>query len=334
VPSLTSYHTFALPASCQRLIEITHLDELRILDIKEPFCVLGEGSNTIFIENFAGSVIVMKTKGVYIEPRPNDTFVRVAAGENWHLLVEKLVDMDIGGLENLALIPGTVGAAPVQNIGAYGVELAQFVEYVQGYDLKTLEMRKLSNSQCQFGYRDSIFKHELKERFIITEVGLALPNHWRPNLSYGPLAALSPDNVGVKHLFETVIAIRQSKLPDPKIQPNAGSFFKNPVVSETIAAALQRRFPDMPSYPADSGQIKLAAGWLIEQAGLKGFSLNGVQVYEKQALVLVNQEHANGDALKAMIDVIQRKVSAKFGVNLVHEVRLIAATGEVALSVE
>ncbi|MBQ4862111.1 UDP-N-acetylmuramate dehydrogenase [Pseudoalteromonas sp. MMG013] len=329
--ALQSLHTFALPHHCRRIIEIDNAEQLRSLDFTEPFCVLGEGSNTIFITDFAGCVIKMSNKGILIDEMDTHWKVSLAAGENWHAVVTHLLDKGIAGLENLVLIPGTVGAAPIQNIGAYGVELAQFVDFVEGYHISQAKFERLSNTQCQFGYRDSIFKHALKNQFVITRVGLCLPKCWQPTLSYGPLQTLDPDKITARQVCDTVIAIRQSKLPDPHVLANSGSFFKNPIVANTQYRQLLACYPSMPAYPAGNDSHKLAAGWLIEQSGLKGYTVAGVRVYEKQALVLVNEGHSSGTVLCQVIQHIQKCVNDKFAVRLEHEVRLIGNDGEVTI---
>jgi UDP-N-acetylmuramate dehydrogenase len=331
VQALQSLHTFALPHTCRDVVQIEDPQQLRAVDFSQPFCVLGAGSNTVFIDDFIGIVVRINNKGVDI--LEHDTFwdVEVAAGENWHTLVTGLLAKGIPGLENLVLIPGTVGAAPVQNIGAYGVELAQFIEYVDGFNIDTQSFERLNRTQCQFGYRDSVFKHALKNQFVITQVGLRLNKCWQPTLNYGPLQTLDEKTVTALQVSDTVVAIRQSKLPDPEILPNAGSFFKNPVISEAHYQALLAKYANMPAYLAGIGQRKLAAGWLIEQAGLKGYSVSGVRVYEKQALVLVNDGHSSGSALCEVIQHVQQRVARQFEIQLEHEVRLIGRAGEVSV---
>lgn len=329
--ALQSLHTFALPHICRDVVQIEDPQQLRAVDFSQPFCVLGAGSNTVFIDDFIGIVVRINNKGIGI--LEHDTFwdVEVAAGENWHTLVTGLLAKGIPGLENLVLIPGTVGAAPVQNIGAYGVELAQFIEYVDGFNIDTQSFERLNRTQCQFGYRDSVFKHALKNQFVITQVGLRLNKCWQPTLNYGPLQTLDEKTVTALQVSDTVVAIRQSKLPDPEILPNAGSFFKNPVISEAHYQALLAKYVNMPAYSAGIGQRKLAAGWLIEQAGLKGYSVSGVRVYEKQALVLVNDGHSSGSALCEVIQHVQQRVARQFEIQLEHEVRLIGRAGEVSV---
>ncbi|NOU51185.1 UDP-N-acetylmuramate dehydrogenase [Pseudoalteromonas sp. JBTF-M23] len=327
--ALQSLHTFALPSQCLQLVTVSHWQQLTEIDFSKPFCLLGEGSNTVFVEDFVGTVIKIALKGVVIKESDTAWFVTAAAGENWHQLILQLLEKGIAGLENLALIPGTVGAAPVQNIGAYGVELAKFVEYVEGFDINTQQRVKLTREQCEFGYRDSIFKHALKGGFVITQVGLKITKQWQPELSYGPLQNLKHTNLTAQQVCQAVIDIRQSKLPDPCVLANAGSFFKNPVVSHERASKLKQQFADIPTYYVNDAEQKLAAGWLIEQAGLKGHQTGGIAVYHKQALVLVNQGNGSADDLVTMIKYIQQRVWQKFAVKLEHEVRLLGHDSEV-----
>ncbi|CAM4060179.1 UDP-N-acetylmuramate dehydrogenase [Pseudoalteromonas byunsanensis] len=327
--ALQSLHTFALPCQCHQLVTISDGQQLHDIDFSKPFCLLGEGSNTIFVDDFAGTVIRIALRGISIEERDSDWLIDVAAGENWHALVVHLLEKNIAGLENLALIPGTVGAAPVQNIGAYGVELAEFIEYVEGFDIDTKQCVRLDNAQCEFGYRDSVFKHARKGRFVITQVGLSLNKHWQPKLSYAPLQVLRDRQPTAKQVCETVINIRQSKLPDPNVLANAGSFFKNPIVSNEAVAKLKQRFTTMPVYYVDPHQQKIAAGWLIEQLGLKGHQIGDIAVYQHQALVLVNLGQGTSDDLISMIEYIQQHVWRQFSVRLEHEVRLMGQHDEI-----
>ncbi|MFY8274470.1 UDP-N-acetylmuramate dehydrogenase [Pseudoalteromonas sp. SSDWG2] len=326
LPALQSHHTFALDTHCDRMTIIHDAQQLKDVDFSQPFCVLGEGSNTIFTDSYRGVVLVIANKGMRIEELNNDWLLHCEAGENWHELVQHTLSLNMPGLENLALIPGNVGAAPVQNIGAYGVELAQFVDYVEGYNIATGKTQKLSASQCEFGYRDSVFKHRLKGQFIITRVGLRVSKSWQPNLSYGPLQQLHEPTP--QQVFEAVVAVRQSKLPDPKELANCGSFFKNPILSVNTVKRLQTLHPNIPCYDVDQRHKKVAAGWLIEQAGLKGHAIGDIAVHDKQALVLVNRGKGTPTQLLAMIEHVQRCVLTKFGVALEHEVRLMGANGE------
>lgn len=332
VAQLGNLHTFSLAATCQQIHVIEQTSQLQQIDFTQPFCLLGEGSNSIFLADYQGQVICMQTKGIEVTQSNAHFLLRVAAGENWHQLVEHCLHHAMYGLENLALIPGTVGAAPVQNIGAYGVELAQFIDYVEGYNIRSNATERLNAAQCEFGYRDSIFKHALKEQFVITHVGLALPKTWRANTRYAPLNQL--ESPTPQRIFDTVIATRQQKLPDPKTLANAGSFFKNPIVSTAHAQKLKLQHPNLPCYEVDNSHTKLAAGWLIDNAGLKGFSLGGIGIHQKQALVLVNTGTGTASELIAMIKHIQHTVWQQYQVALAHEVRLIDAHGECHIEVE
>jgi len=330
--SLHSLHTFALNSQCQNFVEITQLEQLKTQSFNTPFCLLGEGSNTIFLDDYVGSVIKMATKGIQITERESDVLVSVAAGENWHKLVSYLLDRNIPGLENLALIPGTVGASPVQNIGAYGVEIAKFIELVEYFDITTKAMHSLNNEQCEFAYRDSIFKHDLKNKAVITQVHLALPKKWQPVLSYGPLQQL--DIITPQAVFEQVIKTRNSKLPNPYTLANAGSFFKNPIITNQQLAELLKQFADLPHYEYGQSHHKVAAGWLIDQSGLKGHREAGIEVHQQQALVLVNHGNSEGSDLIKMIKHIQRVVYTRYNIMLEHEVRLMGARSECYINAE
>lgn len=319
--SLQAFHTFSLPSQCSQLCEITDLTQLQLLTFDSPFCILGEGSNTVFLSDYQGTVIKMATTGIAIIERDNDYLLEVAAGENWHQLVAYTLKKGMPGLENLALIPGTVGAAPVQNIGAYGVELAKFIEYVEYFDIATKQLIRLSCQQCEFGYRESIFKHQLKNKAVITCVALALPKLWQPELSYGPLQQL--ESVTAQTVFEQVIKTRNSKLPDPYILANAGSFFKNPIIENQLLSELLVAYPQLPHYYYDEHHHKVAAGWLIEQAGLKGYRIAGIEVHQQQALVLVNHGGSEGSDLIKMIQHIQQQIWQRYQISLQHEVRLM-----------
>jgi UDP-N-acetylmuramate dehydrogenase len=331
VHSLQALHTFAIASNCQSLLVIDSEEQLYEIDYTQPFCLLGEGSNTVFMSDFNGLVIKIANRGVYIEEQRDAWCVRCAAGENWHQFVLHLLDKGINGFENLALIPGTVGAAPVQNIGAYGVELSQYVDQVEGYHLETKTRQTLTAKECQFGYRDSIFKQALHRKFIITYVSFTLPKVWQPKLDYGPLQELCNTSPSAKQVCDKVIKIRQSKLPDPTVLPNSGSFFKNPIIAVQQAKTLQQRYKDIPIYPVSDLQCKLAAGWLIENVGLKGKVLGNVGVYSKQALVLVNHAQGDGQALEELIRCIQRTVWTKFNIALEHEVRLMGHSNEITI---
>ncbi|KTF10324.1 UDP-N-acetylmuramate dehydrogenase [Pseudoalteromonas sp. H105] len=324
--SLQAFHTFSLPSQCSTITEITDLNQLQQQSFASPFCILGEGSNTVFLDDYQGTVIKMATKGITVTQREHDYLLDVAAGENWHQLVVYTLAHTMPGLENLALIPGTVGAAPVQNIGAYGVELAKYVDYVDYFDIASKKIVRLSKDACLFGYRDSIFKHCLKNKVVIVQVGLCLPKLWQPELSYGPLKQL--EHVTPHTIFDQVIKTRSSKLPDPYTLANAGSFFKNPIIKNDRLKVLLKKYPQLPHYHYDDNHHKVAAGWLIEQAGLKGFRIAGIEVHQQQALVLVNYGESAGSDLIAMVKHIQQQVWQCYEISLQHEVRLMTKRDE------
>ncbi|MDQ2045112.1 UDP-N-acetylmuramate dehydrogenase [Pseudoalteromonas sp. 20-92] len=330
--SLHSLHTFALNSQCQNFVEITQLEQLKTQSFSAPFCLLGEGSNTVFLNDYMGTVIKIALKGIKITERESNTLISIAAGENWHQLVSYLLEKNIPGLENLALIPGTVGASPVQNIGAYGVEIANFVELVEYFDITTNTMHLLNNEQCEFAYRDSIFKHALKNKAVITQVHLALPKKWQPVLSYGPLQQLKV--VTPQAVFDQIIQTRNSKLPNPYTLANAGSFFKNPIITNQQLAELLKQFADLPHYEYGQSHHKVAAGWLIDQSGLKGHREAGIEVHQQQALVLVNHGNSEGSDLIKIIKHIQRVVYTRYNIILEHEVRLMDARSECHINAE
>ncbi|MFY8326633.1 UDP-N-acetylmuramate dehydrogenase [Pseudoalteromonas sp. ZZD1] len=330
--SVQAFHTFSLPSQCSQLTEITELAQLQQQSFDSPFCILGEGSNTVFLADYQGQVIKMATKGITAGERKHDYLLEVAAGESWHQLVIYTLEHGMPGFENLALIPGTVGAAPVQNIGAYGVELAKFIEYVEYFDITSKQFIRINNVECQFGYRDSIFKHSLKNKAVITQVGFCLPKQWQPELSYGPLQQL--EDISAKNIFKQVIKTRNSKLPNPYELANAGSFFKNPIITNSQLQTLLQTHPQLPHYIYDTKHHKIAAGWLIEQAGLKGYRIAGIEVHQQQALVLVNHGNSTGADLIAMVRHIQQQVWQCYQIQLQHEVRLMARDGECHIDLE
>lgn len=330
--SLSSYHTFGLAAQCQSLVGIDSLDTVSCLFNRlgeQPVCLLGHGSNSVFVSDFAGTVLLNQLKGVEVEELSDEIRISAAAGENWHQLVSFCMQQGYYGLENLALIPGTVGAAPIQNIGAYGVELGSLVHAVEFLHLATGEVVRLSGAECQFAYRDSIFKHELANKVLISKVILSLPRKSTPVASYGELASLP--SVDAMTVFNKVIEIRQQKLPDPAQLGNAGSFFKNPIITNEKLQQLQQRYPDIPAYRQSSSQVKLPAAWLIDQLGFKGQEFGGVRCHPSQALVLTNTGTATGEKLLSFARQIKHRVAEVFDLEIENEVRLIGKTGLVAL---
>lgn len=332
--SLQSLNTFSLAAHAAVITHINNTTQLtdawkKAQEKQQPFLLLGEGSNVLFLEDFIGSVVLNRIKGIEVTERADEWLLHVGAGENWHQLVCFALEHNIPGLENLALIPGCVGSAPIQNIGAYGIELQSVCDYVDVLDMRTGKITRLQSDECQFGYRESIFKHAYKDGYAIVAVGLKLTKHWQPKLTYGDLTRFDPQTVTARQIFDSVCAMRLSKLPDPAITGNAGSFYKNPTVDAATAEKIRSEFPSMPFYPQPNGQVKLAAGWLVEQAHLKGFSIGGAAVHQNQALVLINKDHASSADVRALAKHVRNTVAAKFGIWLEPEVRFIAAGGEV-----
>lgn len=331
--SLKQHNTFSINANAKYFFEFTEIEDLMVFrsaneSLKEvKQIVIGEGSNILFLNDYDGLVIRPNIPGIQIvkEDRQN-IWIEVGAGEVWDEFVQYAVDFGFGGIENLSLIPGAVGAAPVQNIGAYGQEVGNVVEKVKGFDLNTNSQVEFSARECEFGYRSSIFKNVVKNSFIITSVVFRLEKFPEFILSYGQVEekAKSKGGINLSTIREAVIEIRQSKLPDTKELGNAGSFFKNPEVDSEIAENLKLRFENIPVYPANNGKTKLAAGWLIEKAGWKGVREGEVGVHEKQALVLVNYGFATGQQIFDFSAKIKQSVFEKFGVDLEREVNCVS----------
>ncbi|PYE31874.1 UDP-N-acetylmuramate dehydrogenase [Idiomarina fontislapidosi] len=302
------------------------IDDARKVSGFDKFLILGDGTNTIFIDDYDGVIVKSCISGVDCQAQDEGWYIRVGAQENWHRFVTWTLNENIRGLENLVLIPGSVGAAPVQNIGAYGVEVSQYIKTVEAVHLATGQQHTLTNHQCDFSYRDSIFKRQ-PGAWLITHVNFFIPKSWQPNLSYPALAELNTEtSVTAQSIADKVIAIRSSKLPDPARLPNAGSFFKNPLVSVEHYQQLIGSFPDLIAFKQNTG-YKLAAGWLIEHLGLKGACCGDCCVHDKQALVLVNQGHATGGDVLALCRLIQQRVEHAFGVMLEPEVRMVGHGG-------
>ena len=327
--NLRAWNTFGLPAIAQTLIHIDEeADVRRVVDHPEfgraPKFVLGGGSNIVLARDVSAVVLKVAIGGIRLLETRSDAFiVEAGAGVPWHELVAWTIDQGLPGLENLALIPGTVGAAPVQNIGAYGLELQDRFESLDGVDLVTGRGFTLDGRLCRFGYRDSVFKHELAGKSVITRVRLRLPRPWRPELGYLDLqrkieetGLTAPD---ARQIFDWVCQVRRAKLPDPAVIGNAGSFFKNPVVTPEQCRDIIARDPHVVHYPMDDGSFKLAAGWLIDACGWKGKTVGGAGVYEKQALVLVNRGDARGAEVITLARAIQESVYGRFGIRLEPE---------------
>ena len=328
---LAALNSFGVPARAAHYARISDTDELQqALDFaaeqRLPLLVLGGGSNTLFLGNYHGLVLHVANRG--IQWSDDSRRVTVAAGENWHDFVSLSIERGFYGLENLALIPGLVGAAPIQNIGAYGRELADVFVELEAIDLQTGKHHTLDKAACEFGYRDSLFKSDPETQWLIWSVTLQLQAKDQPDTSYAALRKVLAEQgdaqVSAKAVFATVCAIRRSKLPDPAELGNAGSFFKNPLVSADKLAALQAEHADVPHFATDSAKlVKLPAAWLIEQAGWKGKRRGQAGVHEQHALVIVNHGHATGEEIFLLAQEISASVLNKFGVALQPEVRLI-----------
>ena len=327
--SLRPFNTFGLPATAQTLVRIgSEADVRRVVNDPElgraPKFILGGGSNLVFTRDVDCCVLKIEIRGRgLVETRDDAWIVEVGAGETWHDTVQWCLDEGLPGLENMALIPGTVGAAPVQNIGAYGLELKDRFESLDAVDLITGRTVTLNREQCQFDYRDSVFKRHLAGKSVITRVRLRLPRPWVPMLGYLELtrkmAETSNHTPDARQIFDWVCQIRRAKLPDPAVIGNAGSFFKNPVVSAEQCRDIIGRDPEIVHYPLDDGSFKLAAGWLIDACGWKGKSIGRAGVYERQALVLVNRGGASGAEVVTLARAIQESVYGRFGIRLEPE---------------
>ena len=322
--SLRARNTFGVEARANAYLPVSSVAMLRTVRddaglAAMPRFVLGGGSNLLLTRDLDALVLHMVNRGIaVIGEDPDHVFVCAQAGESWHALVQWTLAQGLGGLENLSLIPGSVGAAPIQNIGAYGGELADCFHALQAFDFDSGQVLTLTREACTFAYRDSIFKQELRDRVAIINITVALPKRWQANLRYVELAdALAPiSNPSAIDISEAVMAIRRRKLPDPAVMGNAGSFFKNPVVSAAQRDALLLAYPQLVSYEQANGSVKLAAGWLIDHCGWKGRSLGAAGVHDRQALVLVNRGGATGEEMVQLAERIQTDVALRFGVNL------------------
>lgn len=329
--NLALRNSFGVVQYASTLIEFETADELReIFAEHQPkkWYILGEGNNTLFTQDYKGLLLTPIACGIeVISEDETKVVVRVMAGENWDEFVAWCVEHELWGVENLSAIPSSVGAAPVQNIGAYGAEVKDVISTVEYFDVQTSEVVRLSNADCQFGYRESCFKHALRGRGIILAVEFKLSKIARPNLGYGDVIAEVEKRGGatLSNIRAAICDIRSSKLPDPKVLGNAGSFFKNPVVEREVADALAERYPDMPRYavPTDEAKVKLAAGWLIDRSGLKGYRDGRVGVHERQALVLVNHGGATGCDVLRLAEMVCHTVKDKFGVEISPEVNIL-----------
>jgi UDP-N-acetylmuramate dehydrogenase len=330
--SLKKYNTFGIEAKAKRFVAVHSVDELKTVLQQHPTdkkFILGGGSNMLLTKDINALVIHVDLKGKKVIAQDDDfVTVEAQAGENWHEFVLWTIDQNFGGLENMSLIPGNVGTTPIQNIGAYGTEIKDTFVSCEAIEIATQQMRTFTNPECNFGYRESVFKQDLKDQFIITSVIFKLTkrNH-KINTSYGDitseLAKNNIENPGLKDVSNAVIAIRQSKLPDPKELGNSGSFFKNPIISKSDFDKVHAKFPDIKFFPISETEVKVPAGWLIEQAGFKGKRFGDAGIHKNQALVLVNYGNATGQEIFAVSRDIQRTILEKFGIAIEAEVNVI-----------
>ncbi len=327
--SLRTYNTFGIDVKSKKFIGIQSTDVLKAVLAENQgaqVLLLGGGSNLLLTKDFDGLTIRIENRG--IEILKEDEYgarIKVAAGENWHDFVLWCLKKDFGGVENLALIPGSVGAAPIQNIGAYGVELSQVFESCEAMSRETGEIKTFNKTECEFGYRNSIFKNTLKEQYIITSVEFNLTKApHQINTSYGGLSEkIESKSPSIQTVAQTVIEIRSAKLPDPRLIGNSGSFFKNPVLGSEQFAALQQQYPNLPHYPDQKGKVKIPAAWLIDYLGFKGYRKNDAGVHQNQALVLVNYGNASGAEIKKLAQEIKDKVLENFKIDLEFEVNIL-----------
>lgn len=329
--SLKAYNTFGIDVTASRFISVTSLEDLKEVlskNYSEDLFILGGGSNMLLTKDIEATVLHVNLKGKEILSQTEDeVLVKINAGENWHETVLFTLENNWGGLENLSLIPGNTGTAPIQNIGAYGVELKDSFVSCEAIDIQTLEMVTFDREACKFGYRDSIFKSEVKDKYIITSITFRLTrrNH-SLHTGYGTieeaLTEMGIDSPTIRDVSAAVIKIRKQKLPDPKILGNSGSFFKNPVVSTEDLAKIKTNYPEIPFYIISEDEVKIPAGWLIDKAGLKGFREGDAGVHQHQALVLVNYGSATGKDILNLAESIQNKIKSQFGIELQPEVNI------------
>jgi UDP-N-acetylmuramate dehydrogenase len=331
---LFPFNTFGLHSTAKLFTTVDSPEEAKTLfasDIfrKENHFILGGGSNVLLTKNFEGLVVKVEIMGKDVIAENESTItLRVGSGENWHQFVMHCVDRNYGGIENLSLIPGTVGAAPMQNIGAYGVEMKKNILGVEAIEISTGDVRYFDNEGCRFGYRESIFKQELKDQFLISSITLKLTKRDHQfNISYGAidetLNKLGVETLSVKAISDAVIYIRSSKLPDPARIGNAGSFFKNPSIQADLMDFIKKDFPSLPTFPSTDGLIKIPAAWLIEQCGWKGKTFGNIGVHQHQALVLVNYGGGEGEKIWELAMKIKESVKEKFNITLQPEVNVI-----------
>lgn len=330
--SLKPYNTFGLDAYARYYVKVENIQDLQkvlCLDAYPEKFILGGGSNMLLTRDLNCLVIHLAIIGIeVIDQSENNVLVKAGAGENWHQCVVYCLDHDYGGVENLSLIPGNVGATPIQNIGAYGVEIKDIFESCEALNIYTKQIETFSKEACQFGYRESVFKQDKKNSYVIVSATFRLTKvQHKLNMEYGAitteLAAMKISNPTIQDISKAVISIRESKLPNPKEIGNSGSFFKNPVITQAHFEKLQQNFPEIPSYIVFENEIKIPAGWLIEKSGFKGKTFNDYGVHKKQALVLVNYGNAKGSDILDLANLIQKTIKQIFGICIEKEVNII-----------
>lgn len=331
--SLKPFNTFAIDAISDYFVTIHSIDEAKAILLdpiakKNKIFILGGGSNILFKSDFHGLIIKNDIKGIEtVKEDDEHIWLKIGAGENWHELVMYCVANQYAGIENLSLIPGTVGAAPLQNIGAYGVELCSVFDSLEALNIKDAKLSTFNNKDCQFGYRSSIFKQEYKDQFLICTVTLKLFKKAEMNLNYGrvrrTLDIMGIKKPSLKDVSDAVIQIRQENLADPSVLPNAGSFFKNPQLSQEDFKRIEALHPNIPRFPGEHGTIKIPAAWLIQRCGWKGKAHKNVAVFENHALVIVNHNNASSDEVLELAELIQTSVFEKYGVTITPEVNII-----------
>lgn len=331
--SLLSLNTMGIDVNAREFYRIDSVENLQeFLSVRnpdKPLFILGGGSNSVFLKDFEGVVLFMDIRGIeVVKEDENHVWVKAMAGENWHDFVEFTLQHNYGGLENLSLIPGRVGASPMQNIGAYGVEIKDVFYALDAVEISTGKIHTFHSAECNFGYRESVFKHELKGKFIIVSVTFQLTKKdHQIHTEYGAiqqeLKQMGIENPAIQDVSQAVIAIRRSKLPDPEVIPNCGSFFKNPTVENEVFIRLKSEFDEMPGYSVNESQTKIPAGWLIEKAGWKGFRNETVGVHHQQALVLINHHRGRGQDIFDLSEQILTDIEQKFGIKLEREVNII-----------
>ena len=330
---LIKLNTFGIDVKAKYFTSINTVNELIEIKKSEKFknhelLILGGGSNILFTKDFNGLVILNNIKGKEIVDQNDDSIIlKIGAGENWHELVMYCVDNGWGGIENLSLIPGNTGTAPMQNIGAYGVEIKETFVELEALEISSGKIVKFSNSECEFGYRESVFKNKMKNKYIILNITLELNKNPILNINYGDVKAILEtkkiETPKIKDVSNAIISIRQRKLPDPKKIGNSGSFFKNPIIDITLLKLIEVKYPNVVSYKINENKFKIAAGWMIEKAGWKGKKFNNFGVHENQALVLVNYGLANGKEIFNLSEKIILDIKEKFGIILEREVNII-----------